>query len=196
MNPERPFQELAAHLDQADPEAARLVFDRYARRLVGLVAARLPDSVRPKVEAEDVVQSVFRTFFRRHGAGQFHFDSWDQLWTLLTVLAVRKASHHVEKFRAAARDVRREQPAGHADDSSGGFEVAGPSPSPAEGLLLTETLQQVLADLKERDRPAVVLRLQGFSVAEISEQLRCTERTVQRILERVRAHLEVLAAAD
>jgi hypothetical protein len=72
-----------ADLAGGDPDAARAVVDRYARRLAAVAAARLPAVARSKVDPEDVAQSVFRTFFRRHKAGQFHPEHRDALWALL-----------------------------------------------------------------------------------------------------------------
>jgi RNA polymerase sigma-70 factor (ECF subfamily) len=193
MPPDVPFAELMARLRGGDPDSARLVFDRFARRLAALAATRLPSALAAKLDPEDVVQSVFRSFFLRHADGRLDPQSWDSLWTLLTVLAVRKCGHKVEHFRTARRDVRREDSPPPAADSGPDWDAAAPQPTPSEALLLTETLRQVLDELREDQRPIVLLRLQGYAVREISEQVGCTERTVERVLKRVRAELE---AAD
>jgi RNA polymerase sigma-70 factor (ECF subfamily) len=190
MPPERPFAELMQRLKDGDADAAREVFDRYARRLVGLAAARLPEMLRPKVDAEDVVQSVFRSFFARQAAGKFEVANWDALWAILTVLTVRKCGHRLEYFRAARRDVRREAPApARPDDSTPGREPPDPEPTPAEAILLAETLEQAVAGLKESHRSVVLLRLQGCTIEEVSTQLGCSERTVHRVLDQVRQRL-------
>src|SRR5947209_3513948 len=80
MPDEVPFSQLMAALRRGDGQAARTVFERYARRLIGLAATRLPDNVRSKVDPEDVVQSAFRSFFQRQADGQFELDDWDGLW--------------------------------------------------------------------------------------------------------------------
>jgi RNA polymerase sigma-70 factor (ECF subfamily) len=185
-----PFTELMARLRGGDADAAREVFDRFARRLVALAASRLPPALLPKVDAEDVVQSVFRSFFLRHAAGRLTPENWDSLWSLLTVLTVRKCGHQVEHFRAGRRDVRREAVPRPVSDSAPDWEAAAPEPTPSEVLLLSETLRQVLDDLRADQRPIVLLRLQGFTVREISQQAGCTERTVERVLKTVREHLE------
>jgi RNA polymerase sigma-70 factor (ECF subfamily) len=179
-----------ARLRSGDAEAASAVFDRFARRLVALAASCLPPSLSAKVGPEDVVQSVFRSFFLRHADGRLDPDTWDSLWTLLTVLTVRKCGHQVKHFRAARRDVRREAAAEAVSDSTQDWDAAAPEPTPVEAALLTETLQQVLDDLREDQRPIVLLRLQGYLHREISEQIGCTERTVERVLKTVRARLE------
>jgi RNA polymerase sigma-70 factor (ECF subfamily) len=71
MPTEVPFKHLMAGLRRGDPEAAREIFDRYACRLVGLAADRLPRALQAKLDPEDVVQSVFRSFFRRQQAGSY-----------------------------------------------------------------------------------------------------------------------------
>lgn len=189
MAVKKPFHSLVEELRKGDAAAAQAVFDQFARRLIGLAASRLPKSVRPKVDPEDVVQSVFRTFFQRIGKGQFHLEDWDALWTLLTVLTVRKCGHRLDQYLAARRDVRRERPVSAGDKDAKDSDVADPAPTAYESMLLMETVGQVLQPLKEEDRAAVLLRLQGFSIKEISLQTGRSERTIHRALESVREHL-------
>jgi RNA polymerase sigma-70 factor (ECF subfamily) len=186
----RPFEELMAHLRQGDEEAAAIVWERFAHRLTALAATRLPGLLGAKVDPDDVVQSVFRTFFARQAGGQLDPESWDHLWTLLTVLTVRKCGHRVKHFRAARRDIRRESHPGPERSSATDWDVAAPVPTPAEAVLLAETLHQLLQELREDQRPIVLLRLQGYSLQEISSQVGCTERTVERVLKGVRERLQ------
>jgi RNA polymerase sigma-70 factor (ECF subfamily) len=198
MPPDLSFHECMARLRAGDEESARQVFERFAHRLVGLAAHRLPEALRPKVDPEDVVQSVFRSFFARHAAGQFHLEAWDGLWGLLAVLTARKCSGRLDHFLAACRDVRRETkptPAA-AGDSVSTWQPAAAAPSPAEAAILDETLGQALAAVKEAQRPIVLLRLQGFRESEIAAQVGCTERTVERVLKKVREHLLLRVDAD
>src|SRR5438552_3692963 len=127
-----------ADLRRGDPDAAREVFNRYACRLATLVAARLPALARPKLDPEDVAQSVLRTFFRRHAGGEFHPAHWDALWTLLAVLAARKCGHRVGYLLADKRDARREVGAPGARDRA--WEPADRAPLPDEPAILAETL--------------------------------------------------------
>lgn len=68
------------------------VFRRFAGRLVGLARARLDQRLPTKVDPEDVVQSAFRSFFVRCADDRFDLGSWDSLWSLLTVITVRKCA--------------------------------------------------------------------------------------------------------
>ena len=192
MTVERPFASLMDDLRRGDPEAAGEVFHRFAQRLAGLAASRLPPLARAKLDPEDVAQSVLCSFFRRHGDGEFTPAHWDALWSLLAVLAVRKCGHKLEHLFAAKRDARREivQPDTSTNTSQPGWTAADPAPTPVEAAIFEETLAQVLSGLKERERPVVILRLEGYDIAEIAEQVGCSERTVHRVLESVRERLQ------
>jgi RNA polymerase sigma-70 factor (ECF subfamily) len=194
MPSDTPFAELMSSLRRGEADAARAVFDRFARRLIGLAATRLPPALAAKVSPEDVVQSVFRSFFQRYEEGRLDPESWDSLWTLLTVLTVRKCGHKIEHFRTDKRDVRREAAPLRVSDSAPDWDAPGPDPTPSEAAMLTETLQEVLDGLRESQRPIVLLRLQGYSHQEISRQVGCTERTVERVLKNVRSRLEGVQA--
>jgi RNA polymerase sigma-70 factor, ECF subfamily len=184
------FDDLMARLKAGDEAAAAEVFNRFAHRLIGLARSRLDPLVRRKADPEDVLQSVFRSFFLRQAAGQLDLSGWDSLWGLLTVLTVRKCGRRVEHFRAARRDVRRETAPAAQDDSAPTWEGVASDPTPEEAAALAETVEQLLRGLDDRDQQIVVLCLQGYSSPEIGDQVSCTERTVQRVLTRVRKRLE------
>ena len=185
------FNELQAGLKAGDQEAARELFTRFATRLVALARSRLDTRLRQKVDPEDVVQSVYKSFFMRAADGQFDFKTWDSLWTILAVITLRKCGHRIEHFRAACRDVRREQAsAANSDDSLASFEAIAREPQPTEAAELTETLERVMQQLDDREQQIFMLRLQGFSTAEIAPQVQRTDRTVRLVLERIRKLLE------
>ena len=197
MSDEGSFDRLMAGLRGRDGEAARQLFNRFAGRLIGLARARLDQRVRAKVGPEDVVQSAFKSFFRCQADGQFDVQSWDALWSLLVVITARKCGRQLRRFHGAGRDVRREVPApASSDDSAPGWEALARDPSPEEAAVLAETLERLMGGLKERERQVLELRLQGYTVPEISSRVGRTEFTVQGILKRVRRRLEPLCADD
>ncbi|HXG11211.1 MAG TPA: sigma-70 family RNA polymerase sigma factor [Gemmataceae bacterium] len=193
MSEDRSFDDLMARLRAGDNEAAAQVFNRFAHRLIALAQSRLDRHVRTKVDPEDVLQSVFRTFFLRCAAQQMDLSSWDSLWGMLVVITQRKCGRRVGYYHAARRDVAREvsrTPA--ADPSAADWDVCADEPTPSEAAILTETVEQLLDRLEGRQRQILVLSLQGFSPPEISSQLGCTERTVYRVLERVKGWLQAM----
>jgi RNA polymerase sigma-70 factor (ECF subfamily) len=190
MPPQDSFAELMARLRAGEDAAAAEVFRRYAARLHGLARRHLDTVLRQKVDAEDVVQSAYKSFFFRYGDGRLQVCDWDNLWGLLTLLTLRKCADRAEYFRAERRAVSRE--AGPpADEAAGGAcEAINREPAPDEAALLAEVVEQLFRDLDEDERPIVELSLQGYTAQEISERLGRAERSVRRLRERVRKRLE------
>jgi RNA polymerase sigma-70 factor (ECF subfamily) len=184
------FDELLARLRAGDEDAATAIFNRYVRRLVGLARTRLDPLTRQKVDPEEVANSALGSFFRGYAEGKFELEGWDSLWEVLLVITLRKCGRRVEYFRAKRRNVAQEVPVGGADEDVLTWSAIAHEPTPEEAAMLSETVEQVMRDLHERERPILVLALQGFSLPEISEHVRRTERTVYRVLRRVKDKLE------
>jgi len=183
------FLDLKARLQARDGSAAREIFERFAARLVALARSHVSAALRHKVDAEGAVQSAYRSFFRRYGEGKIEVVSWNSLWGLLTVMTLRKCSKQIAYHRAKGRDTARERPA--ADDGERAeADLPGHEPTPLQAAVLSETVQQMLAGLDERDRLVVEMSLQGYTTGEICQRLGLVERTVRRVRERVRRWLE------
>src|SRR5262245_45829842 len=87
MSPHPSFDDLMARLRTGDNDAATRVFNQYSNRLIALARRRLDPQILQKVDPEDVLQSVFRSFFRCQAAGQMDdLESWDNLWGMLVVI--------------------------------------------------------------------------------------------------------------
>ncbi len=167
------------------------VFDRFARRLVGLARSRLDRKVRQKIDPEDVVQSVFRSFFSRQAEGQFDINNWDDMWHILVVITVRKCGRKADGFRTAGRDIDREVSITQRDADDGpSRELAGREPTPDEVACLIETVEQLMSGANEVEREIILMRLQGHGHLEISEQIgNISERKVYRVLAQARKRL-------
>jgi RNA polymerase sigma-70 factor (ECF subfamily) len=181
---DKSFGSLMARLEAGDDEVAGRIFRRFTRRLIALAQAHLSAALRQKEDPEDVVQSAFKSFFRRQADRPYDLDGWDSLWSLLPLITVPKCRDRAAEFRAACRDISREAP--------DGANLFGREPTTSEAAMLAETLEGVLRGLDERDPRLVVLSLQGGTIPEISTELGCTERIVYRVLNRVKKPLDAL----
>jgi RNA polymerase sigma-70 factor (ECF subfamily) len=186
------FDELMARLRKGDDQAAAEVFRRYAERLVALARSRLDERLRRKTDADSVLVSVFESFFMRAARGDFELENWDGLWALLVRMTLRKCARRARHHQSKRRDMREEVPLAPAEGSGSDLQLESREPTPAEAVLLADLVERLVEDLGERDRPILVLRLQGHSVPEISEKVARSERTVQRVLDQVRRRLERL----
>jgi RNA polymerase sigma-70 factor (ECF subfamily) len=189
MSEEGSFHEVMTRLRAGDPEAAARVFHQFAQRLAALARTRLSARLRQKVDPEDVLQSVYKSFFLRHEQGQFQLEGWDSLWAILTVITLRKCGRWAEQFHTARRDVSREVA---VTEGPAGGALLSREPTPLEAGILAETVENLLRGLDGRERDMVQLSLQGYSVEEVSNQVRRTRRTVQRVLKRVKDELQQL----
>jgi RNA polymerase sigma-70 factor (ECF subfamily) len=179
------FADLMARLRAGDDGAATAVFQRFANRLIGLTRLHLDRRVRAKVDPEDVLQSVYKSFFLRHARGQFDLDGWDGLWALLTVLTVRKCGRVNRHFHAARRDVAAEV-AEAPEEGETPWQVLSRNPTPDHVAMLAELVERLLGGLGNRDREVVALALQGYTPAEIVTQTAASSSVVYRTLARVR----------
>src|SRR4051794_3345517 len=89
-------------------DASTQLYLRYADRLRALAARQTSPDLARKVPAEEIVQSVFRTFFRRLSQGHYDVPDGEEIWKLLLVIALNKVRATAAYHRAAKRDVGRD----------------------------------------------------------------------------------------
>jgi RNA polymerase sigma-70 factor (ECF subfamily) len=187
------FQELRSGLFAGNEDAAAVLFSQYAARLVALARARLGPRLRAKVDAEDVVQSAFRSFFLRCAAGRFDLDSPEHLWSLLVLFTVRKCGRQFDLYRAKRRDAGQEAQVEWLHAPGGDALAQQREPGPEEAALLADAIEHIAAQLSSPlKRQIFELSLQGYSVAEIAEQTRYYERGVERVRAEVHRLVEQL----
>src|SRR3954452_18746956 len=98
---------LLRRLQHGQAAASTELYLRYAERLLALAAAQSSPELARRVDPEDIVQSVFRTFFRRASQGHYAVPDGEEIWKLLLVIALNKVRATGAFHRAAKRDVRR-----------------------------------------------------------------------------------------
>ncbi|HPM85245.1 MAG TPA: sigma-70 family RNA polymerase sigma factor [Candidatus Anammoximicrobium sp.] len=172
--------ELLQRYRQGDPDAASVLFARYAQRLYRLAEQQLSRRLVKRTDGDDIVQSAFRTFFLRLARGEFQIDNRVQLWHLLAKITVRKAREQARRHMAEARDVDAEQP-GSPDDWL--LQAATSEPGPEEVVILMDQIESLLRGLPDLYGQILESRLQGYSVAEIAGQLGVSRQNVYRALE-------------
>jgi len=183
MDPHDSFAEVERKLRAGDQDAATEVFHRFARRLRGLAREKLDIRIRRKEDPADVVQSVFRSFFTRHRDGKYKLATWEKLWSLLTVITVRKCLNRNEYYFAGRRDITREISAADWGDAAAGLsEAINRKPTVLEAVVLVDTVKQMMRRLESDERAIIELSLQGYTAQEISAQLGLSERMVVRVV--------------
>jgi RNA polymerase sigma-70 factor, ECF subfamily len=184
-----PPDDLVRRLRDGNSSAAAEVVSEFTRRMLALARSRFDEALRPKEDPEDVVQSAFKSFFRGCSEGKLSPGGKEELWGLLALITLRKCRQHRRYFGAARRQIRRERSDQREDDSPLN-NVEGREPPPDEHLLLSETMQQLFAGLDGQHQAILMLGLDGHDTSTIAQHVGCTERTVQRVLQRTRHRLE------
>jgi RNA polymerase sigma-70 factor (ECF subfamily) len=184
------FAEFLARLHNQDDAAAQQLFDRFAHQLIALAHRHIGAGLRHKVDPEDVVQSAYKSFFFRYGAGRLDVVNWNSLWGLLTLITARKCAERAAYHRAECRDAAREVTLASGDEAKAWLEPFGHEPTPLEAAVLSETVEQLLTGLDDEERPILELSLLGHTTREISERLGRAERTVRLLREGIRHRLE------
>ncbi len=166
-------EELVRRIREGDEAASKLLYDRYVRRLIGLVKRKLEPIYGGRFDSDSVVQSAMGSFFVRMRKGDFDFRNSGQLWHLLAAIAVNKLRERKRFHSRDKRDVRREQ-----RDELGLFgsvhgiplEELVAEPDDEEIRELREGVEEVMATYTARQRHIITLSLQGHSVREVAEQ--------------------------
>lgn len=192
MTPEeREWQRLVEGLLQGDEQVVREFYHSYAGLLHGIADRQISPEMRRRFDADDVVQSTFRTFFRRAQGGSFLFHDNERLWSLLcaiTLTKVRsKSRHHLRGKRRVSAETSGST--GSAGEKGQRVEPSATGLSPAERAEFADAFEQFLAVLSPGEREVVELKLQDFTNDEVAEQLHVSERTVRRILRRLQERI-------
>ncbi|MCS7470528.1 sigma-70 family RNA polymerase sigma factor [Stieleria sp. ICT_E10.1] len=178
------FAAFQSRLQRGETDAVRKLFDDYSRRLVCLAGKNIHPALLKRFDGEDIVQSVFRTFFRRHGAGGFQIEHSQQLWQLLATLTLCKTRSHARKHTADCRDAQAE----HAISED--LTILAREPSAEDALALWEEIDLVIEGLPPKTGEIIALRLEGRTKTEIAGQLSVSRQTIHRILNLVLERLE------
>jgi RNA polymerase sigma-70 factor (ECF subfamily) len=178
MDPLPSSAELVQQVRAGDPHAAEELFTRYAQRLARIAEQHLCRRLAGRVDGEDVVQSAFRTFFRRCAAGEFQIEGSGHLWRLLVRITLLKARAAAREHTAAVRDVRAEAPGGDAWLLG----AVACDPTPAEAVVLVEQIQVLLRGLPAAYCRVLEMRLEGYSPSEIAGRMGVSRQTVYRVL--------------
>lgn len=176
---------LLVELHRGEEDAATQLYLRYADRLKTLAAKQTAGDLRSRIDPEDIVQSVFRTFFRRAVEGHYQVPEGEELWKLFLVIALNKIRRKGSWHHAAKRDSRttvgtenlqeiREQTTGQDETSLN---------------ILQMVIEETLSTMPDSTREIVKLRIAGHEVSEIASQVMRSKRSVERVLQDFRAKL-------
>lgn len=195
------YQMLAGENREA---AASELVRKFMNQLLRLIRVNLSPQFRQRVDEQDILQSVWRSFFD----AEFEITDSDQLFGLLATICVNKSRDAVRRQTAEKRDVTAESDSskfglevgrrvtasnplrvrpGHEHSDKAEYEheslfdedsirLLATGAQPEHALLVFELLE----DLDPELRAVLVLRMQNMSKEEIASELGVSVRTVGR----------------
>lgn len=183
---------LLRRLRKGNQDAATQLYVRYADRLRLLTRAECSPDLARRVDVDDIVQSVFSSFFRGVGQGYYDVPHGDELWKLFLVIALNKIRAKGAFHRAAKRDVRR---------TAGSDFLRDHSATTAEGdetayAFLKMVIDEAVAGLTAPQQQMIRLRIEGHEVADIAAQTQRSKRTIERVLQDFRTRLAAILKDD
>jgi RNA polymerase sigma-70 factor (ECF subfamily) len=178
------FQSFQKRLQAGESEAVKKLFDQYSQRLIQLADKNIHPALLKRFDGEDIVQSVFRTFFRRQEEGRFQIEHAQQLWQLLVTLTLCKTRSHARKHTAERRNAAADRTMSDVN------QLLDRQPSPEDALALWEEIDVVLEGLPDRAAEIISMRLEGKHRSEIAKDLKLSRQTIHRILKLIQGRLE------
>ena len=184
-----------------DSAAANRIWQHYLERLMRSVQGRLYGQNRAISDEQDIVLSVFDSFYNAAENGRFpDLSDRDDLWRLLLRMSARKV---VDKRRHDQRQQRGGNVKVHslnqsADDDSV-IEAIGDEPSPEMVLMMQESVEKFFSHLGVGQlRELAGAKLEGYSNVELAERFSCSERTIERRLHLIRekCHQELISGNE
>ena len=138
------------------------------------------DDLSARVDAEDIVQSVFRTFFRGVSEGHYLIPEDEELWKLLLVIALNKDRMIAKHHRAAKRNVSH----------SCSMDTCEVENTTDVTEVLRMTIDDMLVTLPKSHQQVVHARIDGYEIGEITERVSISHRSVEKVLQSFRKRLE------
>ena len=166
-----------------DSRAAGELYDRYAKRLLGLARQRLTRLLAAKVDPDDISQAAFQAFFELADQDQVRWDREGDLWRLLSGIAVNQVLRQAEHFSAEKR---------RADREVGGVGINEVAWSDQQvDVAAVQEINDLVANILDNEKPlarrVLTLRLAGATQVEIATRLQRSERTVRRVLQTIKS---------
>ena len=175
-------------LADKNQQAAEELWQHVAVRLQEFAAQRLDVRTRRHYDECDAANSAFHSLCRGLSDGRIEAKNRDALWGLLAVITSRKISaqqRYLNRQKRGGGAVRGES--AFAELGGAGInEVVGNQSPPDELAVVSESCVQLLDALSDDNMKRIVLlKFQGSTNAEAASELNCTERTIERKLERI-----------
>ena len=180
-------QDLLERAKEGDDEAFTRLWERFWPQLLQWTEGRLNGRLQSRLDPEDILQSVFRTFYRHLPSGRYVIEDRGRLWVLLLGIAQNKLAQKEEQHSAQRRDVYQERTLTQVLLAT----LTTGKPSPELFILLDDELERLYHSLTPSDAEIARLGISGqLSLREIARETGASLGSVRRVMARARSFLQ------
>lgn len=193
------WEAIISGLRDGDPEVCGKFWQEHGTALEAIAGQHLSKKLQRRVGPDDIVQSVFRTFFRRMAIGQFQVADADALWRLMCAITLtktrRKLRDHLRQKRGLNRETYMSEAETGSDEPRADW-IASPEADPTLAVEMADQLSALIAQLGEEECLVLQSKLNDLSNEEIAVKLQCSERTVRRLLAKIQERWQAMFDSD
>ena len=183
------FAELMDRVRLGSNGAVQELLSHYGEPIYRAVRRRLHRKMRTQFDSHDFVQAVWASFF----AKQDLFDRFDRPEQLLAFLQTVAGNKVIDECRRqlllSKRNVNRVQETANSSIEDELSAVAR-DPSPSQVAVAREQADRMTEGQPSYFQRIVDLRLNGATFEEIADHTGISERTIRRIVKRIRRRIE------
>jgi RNA polymerase sigma factor (sigma-70 family) len=175
------FQRLMVGVRAGNEESVRLLLERYKPPLFRVIRRRLHRELRSQCDSEDVLQSVWSSFFAIP-ARQFEFEDPAALKAYLVDMACNKVVEAIRRrLGTQKRNLNREKSL-HGSAAAEAQTLRARTPTPSQVVMAKERWAHLIEGRPARHQRILLLLRQGKTQSEIAAELGITDRTVRRLI--------------
>ena len=163
----------------------------YAARLLAFARQRIPARLRSVLDAEEVVQETFLTYFRGIQSAQLTANDSGDEWPLLAVICRRKLLEHLQWYGRSKRNTQGQINLSSLEShDSDTFQFAHRDHTASCQFRIAEIHNRTRKLLNQQEIEINDARLEGLSDEQLQERFGCGERTIRRAIAHYRELLE------
>lgn len=157
-----------------------------------MVRVRLPKALRAQFDSMDFVQSVWTSLFVNPEREEVDFANAGHFRKFLAGVVTNKVNYQYRRRTQSKKyELAREEPLYvRRGDHDQPREVPASDPTASQEVQATERMAQLAAGRSPAEAEALELRRRGLTFDDIAARTGLNERTVRRLIDGLRDHLE------
>jgi RNA polymerase sigma factor (sigma-70 family) len=179
------FKTLFRRMLQGSPEAADRLCRDYQSAIQRVVRRRLPPRLRSRYDSLDFVNDVWASFFANLPDSGL-FDKPKDFVGYLARIAQHKVWEVQRQTATGKQDLERETSLENVEKAAPEGSLPGPDPTPSQIVGAEDEFEKMLRDRPPVHQQILTLLRHGSTYREIADQLNTTEKTIWRLIRRLK----------